>query len=69
MPSQSTSSTVVLQLIDKLLLAPSDLGGQVSQGAELAEVLEPDDLQGIRDDEPLLGIVGSWDSFEDLELA
>ena len=68
-PGESTRPTVILKLLDELLLAPSDLSGEISEGAELSEVLESDDLQSIWDNKSLLGVIGGGNSLKDLELA
>jgi hypothetical protein len=68
-PFLSSFSSLVFELFDEVLLAPSDLAGQISQLAELSEAAELDGSEGIRDDLPFFSIIRSWDSFEDFESA
>ena len=66
-PGDGAFSALALHLGHQLLLAPAHLRGQVSQGAELAEVTQLDASHSIRHAESLLGIVRSGHSFEDFE--
>lgn len=68
-PGSSSRSSVVLQLANQISLAPSNFMSQVAQGAELPEVLQSDDFKGIWHNHSLLSVVGSWDTFEHLELS
>lgn len=68
-PGSCSRSSVVLQFANQFSLAPSDFVGEITQCAELSEVLQSDDLQGIWHNHSLLGVVGSWDSFEYLKFS
>ena len=68
-PFLGSFSSLVLELLDEVLLAPSDLAGKVTQLAELSEAAQLDSSQGIGNDLSLFGVVGSGDSFEDFQSA
>ena len=65
MPSSSTLFSLVLKLFDEVFLSPSDFAGKITKGAVFSEAGKLDGSQGIRNDFSLLGIIRSWDSFED----
>ena len=69
MPNGSSFAALVFHFGDQLLLSPSDLSGQISEGTELTEVAQLRALHGIGHARPLLSIIGSGDSFEDFETA
>ena len=56
------------QLFNNRLVLPTGMSAQISQQAEISEVLESDDLQSGGDNLSLSGIIRSGDTFEDLEL-
>ena len=55
------------QLFNNRLVLPTGVSAQITQQAEISEVLESDDLQGRGDDLSLSGVVGGGDTFKDLE--
>ena len=69
MPSDGSFPSFVFHAGNQLLFAPSHLRGEVSQGAELAEVAQLDAPHGVRDADALLGVVRSRDSLENFEAA
>ena len=68
-PGGGSVESLLLELLHQGLLGPSDLLGQVPEGAVLSEVLESDDLEGVGDNVLLLDVVGAGHSLEDLQLA
>jgi len=56
------------QLFNNILVLPTSVSAQITQQAEISEVLESDDLKGRGDDLSLSGVIRSGDTFEDLEL-
>ena len=69
MPGHCAFSSLFFHSGNKLLLAPSDLGRQVTEGAELTEVTQLDASHGVRHAEPLLSVVRSGNSLENFEAA
>ena len=55
------------QLFNNSLVFPTSVSAQITQQAEISEVLESDDLQGRGDNLSLSGIIRSGDTFKDLE--
>jgi hypothetical protein len=66
-PFVSSLSSFVLEILDKVLLTPSDLVGEISELAELSKAGKLDASEGIRNDFSLLGIIGGGNSLENLE--
>jgi len=56
------------QLFNNILVLPTGVSAQITQQAEISEVLESDDLKGRGDDLSLSGVIRGGDTFEDLEL-
>jgi len=57
------------QLFNNRLVLPTGMSAQISQQAEISEVLESDDLQSRGNNLSLSGIIRSGDTFKDLELS
>ena len=68
-PFLSSVSSLTFKLINEVLLAPSDLTGEVSQLAELSEAAQLYSSQSIRNDLSFFSIIRSGDSLEDFESA
>ena len=68
-PGHCAFSSFFFHSGDELLLAPSDLRGEVAQGAELAEVTQFDASHGVRHAELLLSVVGGGNALEHFEAA
>jgi len=61
--------SLAFELFDDSLALPTIVSAQITEEAELSEVLESDDLQSSRDDLSLLSVIGAWNTFESLESA
>jgi len=59
----------LLKSINKILVLPSDKVAKVTKNAEPPVLLDPQVLQGLGNDLPLLLAVGVWDSLEALQSA
>lgn len=59
--------TLGFQLLDSLIVFPAHLGCQISQSNILVSVLQAEHLECIRDNNTLHLIIGSRDTFKDLE--
>jgi hypothetical protein len=68
-PGFSSDSALILKLGDEVSLSPSDLSGEITEGAVLSVVFEADDPEGVRHDQLLLEVIGSGNTLEHLELA
>ena len=67
MPGHGSFPSLIFHVGDDFLLAPSHLRGEVSQGAEFAEVAQLDTSHSVRHADALLGVVRSRDSLENFE--
>ena len=68
-PGESSLLSLIFQLLDELLLSPSNLSGQVSEGAELSEGSQFHTSHGIGHILLLGGVVGGGDTLENFKSA
>lgn len=69
MPVEGSFLALSLEIFDKLLFAPSNLSGEVSQVTELPEAGELDASHGLRNVLLFGSVVGGGHSLEDFESA
>lgn len=66
--SNGLCSSLLLELLDEVLVLPSNLGRQIAEDGELAVGLQAQDPEGVGDDNALGHVIRMGDTLKDLEV-